>query len=122
MQEEEHVADEPRIFYRTVKHNPSLREDFISDKGSGKAIPRRPEFVRLWERLSVFEMLGQARQKAMAFPAQGAFIAAVAIPDDGRIPYERTGKTEGAYTPWGDTDTLLACVTSVQPIRVREEM
>ncbi len=117
----EDVVRESRTFYRTIHHMPPVREDFLSDRDVGKTIPRRPAFVRLWEGLSVFEALDQARQKAMEFPMQGAFIAALAIPSDGRITYERTGKTEGHYTLWGNADDLLKCVTSVQPVRVPEE-
>ncbi len=121
MHKGEGAARESRTFYRTVKHILPIREDFLSDKDIGKTIPRRLEFVRLWEGLSVFETLDQARQKAIAFPAQGAFIAALAIPNAGRITYERTGRTEGHYTLWGDADDLLKCVTSVQPVHVREK-
>lgn len=102
-----------RIFYRTVKHNPPVREDFLSDKDMGKAMPRKPGYVRLWEGLSVFETSEQARAKAIAFPAQGAFIAALAIPDDGRITYGRTGGTAGHHTLWGDPDEMVRCVASV---------
>lgn len=121
MQRQEGATHASRIFYRTVKLLAPVREDFLSDKESGKTVPRKLELVRLWEGLSVFEGLDQARQKAKEFPAQGAFIATLAIPDDGRIRYERTGRTEGHYTLWGDANDLLRCVTSVQPVRVPEE-
>ncbi len=64
----------------------------------------------------MFETSEQARAKAIAFPAQGAFIAALAIPDDGRITYGRTGRTDGTaghHTLWGDPDEMVRCVASV---------
>jgi hypothetical protein len=77
--------------------------------------------VRLWEGLSVFETLEQARQKASAFPAQGDFIATIVIPDDSRITYERTGKSEGHYTLWGAAHDLLRCVIAVGPVHSFKE-
>jgi hypothetical protein len=51
----------------------------------------------------------------------GRFIAAIEIPNDGRITYERTGTNEGHYTLWGDPDTLLNQVIAVEPVRIVQE-
>ncbi len=111
----------PRTFYRTVKRNPPGREDFLSDRDAGKRRPRQQGLVRLWEGLSVFETLEQARQKAIAFPAQGDFIATIVIPDDSRIRYERTGRSEGHHTLWGTPNDLLQCVVAVESVRTVTE-
>ncbi len=55
---------------------------------------------------------GQARRKARAFPAIGAFIAEVEIPEDARVVIERT-RGAGHYTVWGNPSELLAHVISV---------
>jgi hypothetical protein len=47
------------------------------------------------------------------FPYLGLFIAELRVPMNGPITWERTTRSFGHYTFWGDPDTLLACVTDV---------
>src|SRR6185437_12369500 len=110
----------PGSFYRTVKNNPPARDDFLSYERLGKPMPRSEEQIRRWRGVSTFETPDQARRIAANNPGQGAFIAVVAIPADGRITYERTGKTTGHYTLWGDPDEMVRCVISVMPVREEE--
>ena len=105
-----------RVFYRTVKNNPPTREDFLSYTQLGKPMPRSKEQVRRWRGISTYETLDQAQRIARANPGQGPFIAAIAIPDDGRITYERTGKNAGHYTLWGDPDDLARHIISTVPV------
>ena len=111
---------QPRSLYRTVKSNPPARDDFLSYERLGKPMPRSEEQIRRWKGVSTFETLDQARRIAIANPGQGDFIAEVAIPADGRITYERTGKSAGHYTVWGDADTIVQYVISVVPVREEE--
>lgn len=110
----------PRSLYRTVKNNPPLRDDFLSYERLGKPMPRSEAQVRRWKGISTFETRDQARRLAIANPGQGTFIAEVAIPADGRITYERTGKNAGHYTVWGDADEIAHCVISVVPVHEEE--
>ncbi len=109
-----------KLLYRTVRSDPPTRMDFASDREVGKAKPERPNLMRRWEEFSTFETLEQAREKATAFPTQGAFIACIAIPDDGRITYERTGRAPGHHTVWGDPDVLFGCFIAVYRMRAEE--
>jgi hypothetical protein len=117
----ERAAEESRIFYRTVKHAPPTRQDFFSGKQQGKPMPKRPHQVHLWEGISTRDNFNEARRRALANPHQGRFIAAIEIPGDGRITYERTGTNEGHYTLWGDPDTLLSQVIALEPVRIVQE-
>jgi len=121
MSEGERAASAPRVFYRTIKHVPPTREDFFSGKDQGKPIPKKLHQVRLWEGISTWDRLKVARLRAMANPHQGQYIAAIEIPADGRITYERTGTNDGHYTLWGDPDTLLRQVIAVEPVWVAQE-
>lgn len=109
-----------RSLYRTVKNNPPTRDDFLSYERLGKPMPKNEEQIRRWRGVSTFEILAQARRIAVSNPGQGEFIAEVAIPADGRITYERTGKNAGHYTVWGDADEIVRCVISVVPVREEE--
>jgi hypothetical protein len=111
---------QPRSLYRTVKSNPPTRDDFLSYERLGKPMPKSQEQIRRWRGVSTFETPDQARRIALANPSQGGFIAEVAIPTDGRITYERTGKNAGHYTIWGDADEIVQCVISVVPVYEEE--
>ncbi len=58
----------------------------------------------------------QARRTARRRPRLGSFIAAVTIPGEGSIRWERTLGADGHHTVWGDPADLLACVTSIEPL------
>jgi hypothetical protein len=98
-----------------------VREDFFSYQRLGKPIPKNPEQQRRWRGISTYDTLERARAIARANPAQGDFIAEIAIPDDGRITYERTGKNPGHYTLWGEPDDMVRCVTRIEPVNPRNE-
>lgn len=46
------------------------------------------------------------------------FIAVIVLPDGCNIRYERTGKTRGHHTVWGDPEELLGYVSHVEPVHV----
>jgi hypothetical protein len=54
-------------------------------------------------------------------PALGGFIAAVDLPERGPIRYERTLRSSGHHTVWGDAALLLSRVVSVVPVESRHE-
>lgn len=111
---------QPHCVYRTVKNNPPTRDDFLSSERLGKPMPMNEVQLRRWRGVSTFATLDQARRIAIANPGQGNFIAEVAIPADGRITYERTGKNAGHYTLWGDADEIVRLVISVVPAHEEE--
>jgi len=105
-----------RSFYRLVQTNPPTLLDFTSNQALGRT-PRRPdpEVLRLWSGISAYETMEQARAKAERSPWLGAHIAELRVPADGPIRYERTTRSAGHYTLWGEPGDLLACVVSVVP-------
>lgn len=105
-----------RTLYRIVKTDPPSPNDFVSHQERGRRPPNDPAKARLWGGLSAYETLHQAQRTARMFPLLGQFIAEIAIPDDGRITYERTTTSDGHYTVWGEPNDLLKRVTSVQAI------
>lgn len=103
--------------YRIVKTSPPTRADFVSHHERGIARPVGvPDADRIMRGLSVFDQLELARAQARRFRRLGRFIAAVEIPNDGSIPIERTGNTEGHHTIWGNPDDLLARVLSIESV------
>jgi hypothetical protein len=76
------------------------------------------EVLRLAEGVSVMETLEQARLRARKVRALRGkrFIAEVRIPDGSEIMFERTTRTPGHFTLWGDADEMLACVVSISPV------
>jgi len=107
-------GEEARVCYRIVTADPPTLADFTSNEARGVPPRRRdPETLRLWGGISVFETEQQARLQATLFPRLGQHIAALRVPEGGAIRVERTTRTEGHYTLWGEPADLLACVLSV---------
>ena len=76
------------------------------------------EMRRLSEGVSVMATLQQARKRARQVPSLRGkrFVAELVIPDGSPIAWERTTKTPGHHTLWGDPDVMLGCVVSVSPV------
>jgi hypothetical protein len=107
-----------RTFYRIV-HAPTLNsqriDDFTSDDGRGEEPPDDPDLRRLHDGISVFATEAQARNKARDFPFLGGFIARLDVPDDAPLRVERTLRSRGHHTVWGEPIDVLRCVTAVTP-------
>jgi hypothetical protein len=113
----EPTGAEARVFYRIVTADPPTLADFTSNEERGVPPRRRdPEALRLWSGISVFEAEQQTRLQAMLFPRLGQYIAALRVGEGGAIRIERTTRTEGHFTLWGEPADLLACVLSVVAI------
>jgi hypothetical protein len=102
-----------------VLTDPPTVDDFLSNKAKGRA-PRSddPAVIHLWDGLSVFATLAQARRKARGAPYLGPYVAALSIPEGASARFERT-RGPGHYTLWAEASDLLAWVVSV--VRVGSE-
>src|SRR3954454_16821341 len=107
---------EYRDFYRIVHTNPPTRWDVTSAKERGQPEPSDPRLRAVWDGLSVYSTLNQARRKRRTSPVLGAFIAVLRLPTDGSIRFARTLGGDGHHTIWGNSADLLALVVSVEPI------
>lgn len=104
------------ILYRVVRSIPPLAADFRSNQARGRLVPPRAdsETRRLWDGVSAWDSEALARWTAQAYPATGAFIAALDIPEGSLIRFEPT-RGRGHYTLWGEPTALLACVVATGP-------
>jgi hypothetical protein len=109
------VTDPPfRVFYRVVESNPPTLWDFTSNQAKGLTLQHpTPQTLRWWAGVSIHDTEARARSLARQRPSLGQFIAQLRIPDDGSIPYERTGTRRGHHTVWGEPAALLARVVAV---------
>jgi hypothetical protein len=92
------------------------RRDFLSYVELGLPLQDDTEETRrLAEGVSVMATLQQARKRARQVPSLRGkrFIAEVHIPDGSAIAFERTTRTPGHFTLWGDPDEMLGCVVFV---------
>ena len=106
------------IVHRIVLQNPPALEDLVSPAGMGEHPPTGdPRVARLWEGISVFRTMQQARNRALRSTHLGSYIAVLDLVESGPIQCERTGLTRGHYTVWGDPVALLAAVVNVVPVR-----
>ena len=99
-------------FYRIVRSRVPTIQDFLSNHAKGR-LPKRPtpDVLRLWDGISVYDTLRQARMTARLFPRLGRYIAILRIPEDGSIRFERTQDPAlGHFTLWGDANRISACV------------
>jgi hypothetical protein len=106
----------PRTVHRIVLTDPPTRDDFSSNAGKGRR-PRsdEPEVLRLWDGLSVYATLAQARRKARGAPYLGRYVATLRIPDRAPARLERT-RGPGHHTLWADPAAALGWVVAVVPV------
>ena len=105
---------EARVLFRIAKTNPPTNADFMSGKARGKQLlDSGEEKRRLWEGISVYATEAQARRTARKYPRIGTHIAALRVPGQGPIKWERTTGQPGHYTLWGDPEDLARCIVSV---------
>lgn len=105
-----------RTLYRIVLTNPPTVRDMLSHAALGRQ-PRddRPESLRRWHGISLFDTIERARRQARGKPWLGhAFIATLDIPTT-RFKVEQTGR-RGHYTLWGDAHDILRFVSDVQAV------
>ena len=113
----ERDASGPRRQYRIVRSDPPRLEDFLSNAARGRPLPTDPEFVRLQDGLSTFAELEQAVRKARQYPALGAYVAELDIPETPAVRIERTlQRSRGHHTVWGNPSYLLTCTVWVVPV------
>lgn len=109
-----------RVFYRIVHTDPPEVADFLSNAAKGKR-PRRPtpDVLRLWDGISVYDILRQARITAQTFPHLGRHIAILHVPDDGSVQFAQTlDPAKGHFTLWGDPVVLRKYVTGMARLDV----
>ncbi len=102
-----------RLFFRIVKTNPPTHVDFRSGKAKGEEPPNDPRLRAVFDGISVFSTLSQARRKRRRSPILGEYVAVLRVPTDGSTRYERTFRDEGHHTIWADEALLLSFVVSV---------
>jgi hypothetical protein len=100
-------------FHRIVRADPPKPNDSVSDRARGRRPPPDPEHLRLWDGISVYQRLAQARRKARGVPGLGRYIAILDIPEGSHIRYERTSRSSGHFTLWGDAEAIAACLVTV---------
>lgn len=97
-----------------VRTNPPTEADFMSAAARGRPSPGYPETARLWDGISMYRTLAQARRRARTAPSLGSFIAEVTIPTESPARVERT-LGPGHFTVWAAPANLLGWVVSVVP-------
>lgn len=79
------------VLYRIVASDSPTWEDFLSDRARGARPPHAPDMRRVWDGLSAFATLTQARNKARQYPWLGRFVSRLVLPEAGSaIRWERT--------------------------------
>lgn len=111
-----------RTLYRIVLTDPPTVRDMKSHAALGKIPPQPdPATQRLMTGISVYNTEQQARRKASGIPwREEAFIAELRLPDNGSIRIERTLKSSGHYTIWGNPRDILDCVSPVSGVKVEQ--
>jgi hypothetical protein len=79
-------------------------------------VPSDPKLRDVWDGLSVYSTLSQARRKQRMSPVLGAFIAVLRIPTDGSIRFARTLGGDGHHSIWAKPADLRALVISYEPV------
>ena len=109
----------PNIFYRIVKSAPPTLRDFTSKMELGLVGPHPDDYTAYLESgISTYRTLAQARRKARAFPSLGAFVVAIAIEDGAPIRWERTTRSAGHHTLWGEPAEIAARAGPPIPVRM----
>jgi hypothetical protein len=105
-----------RAFYRIVRTDPPIVDDFLPYEARGGKPPDEPYLRRLWQGVSVYDTANRARNRALKQPHLGRYIAELRIAWGSGIHAERTGHRRGHHTLWGEPAALLASVVAVVPL------
>lgn len=105
-----------RDFYRIALTDPPTVADFTSGKERGTPEPNNPAHRAVWDGISVFSTLNQARRKRRTSPVLGEYIAVLRVPMDGSVRFARTLGGDGHHTIWGDPERLLQLVVYVETV------
>lgn len=105
-----------RTLFRIVRSDPPTLADFLSNVELGRSLPRDPEAARLWSGISVNETERQARRRARGVPALGHYLAELRLDEGPYVLVERTTRSRGHDTVWGEPVLLLKSVVRVLPI------
>ena len=105
-----------RLFYRIALTNPTTIYDYQSAKERGVAEPQSPSRRAVWDGLSVFSTLSQARRRQRVSPILGSYIAVLRVPADGSIRFMRTPGGDGHHTIWGQASVLRSLEVPVEPV------
>ena len=100
-----------------MRTNPPTDADFLSDKARG--LPLRndePVTLHVWDGISVYQTLAQARRKAHVYSFLGQFIAELNLEMD--LPRIRIEKTcgRGHHTLWGTASALRRSIVAITPV------
>jgi len=106
--------------YRIVRKDDvdrGLERAFTPNHARGLG-PRGPELVStlIHRGLSMYTTVAGATTTARRFQQIGDHLAEVHLPPDAGINLAPTARDPEHVTVWGDTDTLVACVTRIIPI------
>jgi hypothetical protein len=106
-----------RRFFRIVQGDSPTALDFTSNAAKGIPSPAKdPETMRLWTGISVYDRRGYARRLALRALRLGRFVAELRLPDDASAVIERTTRSHGHDTLWGEPATLRTYVIAVTPV------
>jgi hypothetical protein len=121
------------VLYRTVHHDPPIRDDFRSGKELGVPRPSARK-ERFWLGFSAYDSFERANATAVAYPRQGGFIAEFVVPDiaiaasteeaftlpaAGSITIARSFGV-GHWTVWGEPEIFVPLVVRIIPVRWKE--
>jgi hypothetical protein len=105
------LTETGRTFYRIIRAEEAVIDDFKSAKALGKPL-RDPSQARAWEHgVSVFDSLAYAKNRARAFRfLLGGWIVPIRIPGHAGIEVEKTGNDRHHFTVYATPDMLLSLV------------
>ena len=106
-----------RLFYRIARTNPTTLYDYQSAKERGLDEPELPARRAVWDGLSVYSTLNQARRKQRVSPNIGSYIAVLRVPLDGSVRVMRTLGGDGHHTLWAPASDLRSLEVSVEPAK-----
>jgi hypothetical protein len=104
-----------RLFYRIAKSNPPSVVDLQSAKARGAPMPQDSDRRAVWDGLSVYSTIRQARRKRRTSPILGSYIVVLRVPIDGSVRIERTLRDPGHHTIWAEVAVVRTWVVSVEP-------
>jgi hypothetical protein len=108
---------DPARFFRIIGGPQSTLDDYTSNAGFGFGSPSDPKKAALWDGISVFRTLDQARAKAKACPLLGSYVAELVIPSNAPVRWSRTiRRSRGHHTVWGDPAEIRRCEVNIHPV------
>ena len=100
-----------REFFRIVRGETTLLDDFRSPKALGKRLPSSAVMREWSDKVSVYDSMDRVRQVREKFRFRlGSYVVKIVVPEDGSVDFRQTFEDRHHFTLYATPETIIALV------------